>query len=36
MAQWVRVLAAKSDDLSSKPGTHIMVEGEDQLFPVVQ
>lgn len=30
MALWVRVLTAKPDDLSSRPGT-LMVEGEDQL-----
>lgn len=29
MGQWVKVLAAKSDDLNSIPSTHI-VEGEDR------
>lgn len=30
MAQYTRALAAKSDDLSSIPGTHV-VEGENQI-----
>ena len=33
-AQWVKGLAAKSDDLSSILGTH-KVEGESQLLQVV-
>lgn len=28
MAQWVKILAAKPDNLSSIPGTHV-VEGEN-------
>lgn len=32
MAQWVRVLATKSYDLSFIPGTHT-VEGEDPSTP---
>lgn len=31
MVQWVRVLAAVPDDLSSVPENHIKAEGENQL-----
>lgn len=34
MAQWVKALDAKPDDLSSVPGIHI-IEGENQLLEVV-
>lgn len=34
MAQWVKVLAAMPDDLSSVPGTR-MIEGENWLPRVV-
>ena len=34
MAQWVKALAAKLDDRSSTPGTH-MVEGESSLTKIV-
>ena len=33
--QLVKVCAAKPDDLSSIPGTHIKVEGDDLLQQVV-
>lgn len=34
-AQRVKALAAKSDDLSSIPGTYTLVEEENQLLLVV-
>lgn len=34
MAQGVKTLATKTNDLSSSPRSH-MVEGENQLLPVV-
>jgi hypothetical protein len=34
MAQWIKALAAKHDDLSSIPGTNMM-EGEKQLLQTV-
>lgn len=33
-AQWVKVLPAEADDLSSVSGTHI-VEGENQIYHIV-